>query len=164
VKLFVSADRELAVKIAPKSLKTMLRETQRAGRRETGGILIGRYTETQDQAIVEEATTAPSDSKREPAAFFRGVAGLTALLKRRWRRGHYYVGDWHFHPFTSAEPSPRDLAQMRAFSSDPRYQCARPILVVIGGDPRGDWSVEVRVISGACIALAPVAPEASARS
>ena len=162
--MFVTADRKLAVKIAPKSLRTMLREAQRAGRRETGGILIGRYSEAQDQAIVEEATTAPSDSKREPAAFFRGVAGLTALLRRRWRRGHYYVGDWHFHPFASAEPSPRDLAQMRAFSSDARYQCARPILVVMGGDPSGDWSVEVRVVAGACIALAPVALEAPVRS
>jgi len=102
---------------------------------------------------VTEATPPPRDSEYEPATFFRGIAGLTKLLERRWRSRSFYVGEWHFHPFASARPSPRDLAQMRAFAADPRYRCSRPILIVLGGDPESDWTMEVRVVGTAVIRL-----------
>jgi len=148
VTLFVSPDRQVGVSLEPAALRKILREAARAGRRETGGILIGHYTQWHDRATITEATPPPSDSQREATAFLRGIAGLGRLLERRWDKGLHYVGDWHFHPYAAADPSPRDIAQMRAFANDPHYQCARPVLIVIGGDPHTTWTLEVRVLGG----------------
>lgn len=144
---FVSADGEVAVDLEPQAVEQMLRQAARGKRKETGGILTGRYSALGDRAFVQEASGPPPDSKREAAAFFRGVAGLTRRLRRLWDHGSYYIGEWHFHPFASASPSPRDLQQMLAFAADPDYRCPRPILVVVGGDPSADWLIEVRLIA-----------------
>jgi hypothetical protein len=56
------------------------------------------------------------------------------------------LGDWHFHPGASAHPSSQDVAQMQAIASDPNYQCRRTVLVLVGGDLDGDWSLTALVI------------------
>jgi hypothetical protein len=117
-----------------------------AGGSETGGILIGRYSDWRDRAIVIEATGPPGGSRRSRLAFWRGFRGLTTLLLSRWTEaGTHYLGEWHFHPFLPAHPSKTDIDQMRAFANDPAYRCPRPILVVVGGDPAAP-SIEVAVI------------------
>ena len=143
---FVSSDGDIAVDLEPNALQRILRQAIAGKRKETGGILTGRYSAVGDRAIVEEASGPPPDSKREAVTFFRGVAGLTERLRRLWNRGSYYVGEWHFHPFASATPSPQDIRQMLAFAADPAYRCPRPVLVVVGGDAGAEWTIEVRVI------------------
>ncbi|TAK00609.1 MAG: hypothetical protein EPO36_08165 [Chloroflexota bacterium] len=133
---FVATDASVAVDIEDQALSAMYRAARRAGRQETGGILVGRYTEFGDRVRVVEATGAPSDSRSFPAAFVRGVVGLTHRLRAAWHRGLYYVGEWHCHPYASPQPSRRDLAQILAFSRDGQYRCPRPVLIIIGGDPQ----------------------------
>lgn len=145
---FISADAAIAVTIQDAAWDLIVERCAAAGRTETGGVLIGRYTEWLDRVVVLEATGPPSDSRFWPSAFWRGLRGLRRLLAKRWKSGLHYVGEWHFHPFVSAQPSRMDVAQMRAFAEDNHYQCPRPILVVIGGDPAGDPEVAVAVIDG----------------
>jgi proteasome lid subunit RPN8/RPN11 len=145
---FVAADHSVAVSLESKALATMLRESRRAGRRETGGILVGQYGPWLDRAIVSEATAAPPDSVGAAASFARGVRGLKRLLRLRWRRHRYYLGEWHFHPYADPTPSPRDLRQIHALAHDRDYACRRPILIVLGGDPAADWTVSVSVVTG----------------
>lgn len=124
---------------------------------ETGGVLIGRYTEWRDRAIVIEALGPPRDSRFGPFAFWRGLSGLRRQLTARWTEsGTYYLGEWHFHPSMSADPSGTDLDQMRTFASDPNYRCPKPLLVVIGGDPKANIEITVSVIdAGSVLRLAP---------
>src|SRR3989442_8171454 len=140
----------------------MLRQSRDAGRRETGGILVGHYGPWRDRAIVSEATAPPRDSVGAAASFARGIRGLKTLLRLRWRRKQYYLGEWHFHPFADPSPSSRDLRQMRAFGNDPGYACARPILVVVGGDPNAAWTLSVSVVTGAETLRLKTAPCAGA--
>lgn len=106
---------------------------------ETGGILIGRYDESLDMALVSEATPAPPDSRARRNWFYRGTQGLSSLLDEAWEGGRYYLGEWHFHPLAGPTPSETDRRQLRDIAGDERYHCAEPLLLIIGGHPGKDW-------------------------
>jgi Prokaryotic homologs of the JAB domain len=99
---------------------------------ETGGILVGRYASAGRVACVELAAPPPGDSEAGLDWFKRGSEGLAELLVEQWNlpERRYYVGEWHFHPLGSAEPSRQDREQMREVATDKRYRCARPILII----------------------------------
>lgn len=151
---YLAADRSVAVDLEPRAVETMLDLSGRAGDLETGGVLVGRYSEYGDRVIVTQATGPPRDSRQTPAGFVRGIAGLTRRLQREWRDAAYYVGEWHSHPMASATPSTVDVTQIMAFAADADLQCPRPILAVLGGDPRAAWVLAVGVVMD--LALLPL--------
>lgn len=105
-----------------------------AGSVETGGILIGRYSDDLTTAIVLEATSPPTDSKRGRTWFVRGVNGLREILGKRWQAKErtFYIGEWHFHPASSVEPSADDFTQMLKISRAREYNCREPLLLILG--------------------------------
>lgn len=100
---------------------------------ETGGILIGRYSDDLAVAIVREATPPPTDSKRGRSWFVRGVSGLRQMLGNRWQAKErtFYVGEWHFHPANHVEPSANDFAQMIEIGRAREYDCKEPLLLIL---------------------------------
>jgi integrative and conjugative element protein (TIGR02256 family) len=108
---------------------------------ETGGVLVGCYSDDLSLAIVREATPPPADSRRGRAWFIRGVHGLRDLLNRRWRAKErtFYIGEWHFHPVSDVEPSPEDFAQMREISQAKQYECKAPLLLILGAGMHGQY-------------------------
>jgi hypothetical protein len=96
---------------------------------------------------VTHASPPPPDTTAGPTWLRRGIVGLESWLARLWTRdGRHYLGEWHFHPFSSPQPSGRDLAQMRVIAKSARYQCPTPVLLIVGGDPQGQWRIHVEVI------------------
>lgn len=142
----MSADATIAVSIEESAIAAILSTCRAAAGRETGGVLVGRYSELLDHAVVLEATPPPSDSIRFPTSFIRGIKGLGALFRKRWQRSEHYVGEWHFHPRATSRPSTQDLKQMREFARAPEQQCPRPILLVLGGDVAGSWELSATAI------------------
>jgi integrative and conjugative element protein (TIGR02256 family) len=154
--VFVTADRHLGVVLTHETRRRLIAHCIRAGRLETGGILIGRYSDHHDQAVITEVTGPAVDSVHRRWFFVRGLAGMQRRIDRAWRRHDYYLGEWHFHPFASPEPSDRDRNQARDFSVDPAYSCPEPILLVVGGDPRRKPQVAVGVmVAGSLVPLLP---------
>ena len=145
---FADSERRFVVFIGSKQVAQLLGQCMGAGGYETGGILIGYYTEMLRTAIVTAITGAPPDSRQGRTWFHRGIRGFQALILGLWaRKRHYYLGEWHFHPSGSAEASSVDIRQMKAIACSPSYQCPEPILLIIGGDPVGTWSVRVSVFT-----------------
>jgi integrative and conjugative element protein (TIGR02256 family) len=105
-----------------------------AGSIETGGILVGRYSENLEVAIVREATPPPLDSQQRASWFNRGIVGLRDKLRRRWdsKERTYYLGEWHFHPSVYLQPSATDISQMFTIRDDSNYHCMAPVIVVFG--------------------------------
>jgi integrative and conjugative element protein (TIGR02256 family) len=154
--VFVANDHVMGVAIPNRIRRRLLEHCRRAGVLETGGILIGHYSDLRDQAVITEVTGPPRDSVARRFSFVRGLIGLQARIDRAWRRGEYYLGEWHFHPFTSPDPSPRDLAQIIAFSKTEAYCCPEPILVVVGDDPNSVGRISVwLVVNGKTQELTP---------
>jgi integrative and conjugative element protein (TIGR02256 family) len=127
-------DGTFAVELQATVFGALDRYCRDAGSVETGGILIGRYSDDFALAIVREATPPPMDSKRGRSWFVRGMSGLREMLGRRWRNNErtFYIGEWHFHPANHVEPSGDDFAQMIEISRAREYDCKEPLLLILG--------------------------------
>ena len=99
---------------------------------ETGGVLTGYYNAGHDTAIVTGAAGPPPDSEKGRTRFYRGTQGLGQVLANLWRKREYYLGEWHYHPGGSAQPSPADVRQMQDIAKDDDAHCPEPILLVMG--------------------------------
>ena len=120
------------VEIDEDALAFMLSACEEAGYVETGGILIGTYSDDGASARVSRALGPPEGSEATPTSFTRSEAGLADLLKQLWTVQQYYLGEWHSHPKGAGVPSTQDRRQMTSISDDSAYSCPNPILVVVG--------------------------------
>ncbi|MBA2714093.1 MAG: Mov34/MPN/PAD-1 family protein [Rubrobacteraceae bacterium] len=131
---FWSEDRAFGLKVPSEALSRMLELSRRATPRETGGVLVGYYTEAQDCAVVTEVSRAPPDSRSGKNIFVRGTAGLQRWLNKLWlRERRFYLGDWHSHPGQTPRPSLTDMAQLEEIAEDKSRKCPEPVALLIGG-------------------------------
>ncbi|WP_420714962.1 Mov34/MPN/PAD-1 family protein [Corallococcus sp. bb12-1] len=136
-------------------LRKLLELCRASERHETGGILVGRYSEALDCAQVRRVSDPPSDSARGRTWFERGTQGLQAWIDRCWSSDRdHYLGEWHFHPFAAPTPSGPDIRQLKAIAHAPGYGCPEPLLLIVGGDPAGAWSISVHVVPRGAEAVA----------
>ncbi len=143
---FRSKDLGFGLDIPEKNFSEVLEACIKSGNKETGGILVGVYTPLHDWAIVTAVSRAPADSQQGKTWFFRGVTGLQKWLCSLWNtKREYYLGEWHFHPRHVPQPSFTDVGQMIAIANADSYQCPEPILLIVGDDPKGNWSVRAFV-------------------
>ena len=142
---FSTADKRFIVVMTQAATTTIVMACAEAGRKETGGILIGKIEADGHTATVLEATPKPRDSTFGWAWFKRGVKGLKPLLQERWDAGQHYLGEWHYHPSGSPEPSHSDYEAMARIAADNAYQSKEPILAILGGFPPRDWTLSVTV-------------------
>jgi integrative and conjugative element protein (TIGR02256 family) len=132
----ISQDARFRVTIPAAAVDRMVATWATAPLKETGGIVIGHYSEDRHTATVTRLTGPPRDSKQSRFSFFRGTRGLHPLLKRLWRTsGEFYLGEWHVHPNGPAQPSAADIAQMRSVARSSRFECPEPLLCILGGTP-----------------------------
>ena len=148
---FKSACGRYGVSFEATMFEKMLHECMAASCNETGGILWGMYSDNLDNAIVTGFSRAPNDSISSRFSFKRGVIGLQQLLQSLWKKTNreYYLGEWHFHPFSSSTASATDVQQMFAHANNRKLQCPEPIMIIIGGDPCCNWSVDITVYTRA---------------
>lgn len=142
---FKSTDDRFSVEINDKLLSNIKSECIKAGNKETGGILIGKYSENNSNAIISSVTGPPKDSKQKNYTFERGVCGLEKIIDDNWDLGYYYLGEWHFHPNRSPQPSVMDDIQMKKFAMNKLLKCPEPILIVIGGNQNKKWKISAHV-------------------
>lgn len=143
---FVSKDERFGVRIAQAEIDRMKDHCAEWDIAETGGILVGHYNADRNRAIVTKASLAPKDSRRGRTWFVRGVFRLQEWLRELWTgRGEYYLGEWHYHPGGSCQPSGTDARQMEEIALDPKYGCPEPLLIIIGQLQHNQWEIGVYV-------------------
>jgi integrative and conjugative element protein (TIGR02256 family) len=142
---FWSKDRRFGLWVGAEQMSRVLQMCGQSVFHETGGILIGHYTESYDLAIVTGISGPPSDSLRGRTWFVRGISGLQQRLGRLWHKNRYYIGEWHYHPDNSAKPSGTDILQMQEISKSVTFSCPEPVLLLIGGNPPEHWEARAYV-------------------
>ncbi|POR28652.1 MULTISPECIES: hypothetical protein [Paenibacillus] len=136
----------LEVEFCEEILAFILAQCSSSGYLETGGILAGYYDDALKKAVIVKSSAAPRDSKYTRTRFYRGIEGLKEWLDSLWKvEKAFYLGEWHFHPFSSSKMSTIDSKQMISISSNRSMNCPEPILLIIGGDPTSHYSMSISV-------------------
>lgn len=100
------------VRISPRAHQKIAEEVGRWPGVETGGILVGRYSDAAQTFYVVDVLSAPDDSRRSAAEFVLGTAGARDRLRRYSESSGsslYCLGTWHSHLIPSG-PSALDRA------------------------------------------------------
>ena len=155
---FQSQDMRFGLKIPKDELHSIYKMCSDSSK-ETGGILIGYYSDDLSWANVTKATAPPAGSVHYAFSFIREGKPLARLLDRYWKKKQYYIGEWHFHPNASAEPSGTDRNTMCGLASTKSLHCPEPILLIIGGNCK-NWHIHCSVFTDKKeILLLPVEPQ-----
>ena len=156
VAVFQAVSATVEVRLTGAALRLIEKEALASADKETGGILVGRYENDGNVAVVTAATERPADSSSGRAWFQRGISGLTAKLRARWAHGEYYLGEWHSHPGGAPDPSNNDIREMRLISIDASYRCPK-LIMVIAGTFGQSMRISVSVLeNGQLIRLQPI--------
>ena len=131
---FRSSDERFALLIGKCRLAELYAYCAASHPLETGGVLIGHYNGRHDTAIVSVVTGPSPDSISRPTSYYRGTRQLQKLLTELWPKQEYYLGEWHYHPNGSAQPSVADTRQMQDIAKDTACKCPEPVLLVIGAN------------------------------
>jgi len=117
--------------------------TQSEGlRSETGGSLFGQIDEAIMVAWITVASGLPEGSAASPAAIRLNTGAdrkHNEELFRQSRGTVSFIGLWHSHPNSGAEPSPTDLQTMEDLTASVQLERPRPLLLLILGSGCGQW-------------------------
>jgi integrative and conjugative element protein (TIGR02256 family) len=133
--IFILKSTGIKVILESHNIQKMERFIKTAGINETGGIILGSYPDL-TTAEVSEILGPPSDSRAGRYWFERGIKGLKSILNAAWNENQYYLGEWHYHPNGTVEPSPQDFQQMKKISKSEKYYCPEPLMIIIAGNFR----------------------------
>ena len=90
---------------------------ERSAEHETGGLLFGEFDETLGIAWITNVSGPPQTVDSLPRVSSAERTALRSCVRDYEDRTHRivrYVGTWHFHPISPAEPSATDYAGIRA--------------------------------------------------
>jgi integrative and conjugative element protein (TIGR02256 family) len=117
VVLPVSGRVDWSVRLSTAALTSMRQLLATAGRKETGGLLIGYVNGKRKIVYITHALAPSRDSSGTEDFFVRGTQGYPQAIKEIERKTGGllgYVGDWHTHPGGPARPSALDHKTLAA--------------------------------------------------
>ncbi|WP_316572939.1 Mov34/MPN/PAD-1 family protein [Neobacillus sp. YIM B06451] len=140
--LYLDEKESFGIEIEESKINAIYHMCKESFPKETGGIIIGKYSSNLNRAEVKIVTGAPVDSKCGRTWFHRGTKGLQELLDEAWdKKGMYYLGEWHYHPGGTPSPSIHDIVEMNKISKNNAYHCPEPILLIAVGSPINNWTL-----------------------
>jgi integrative and conjugative element protein (TIGR02256 family) len=97
---------------------------------EAGGQLFARFDRA--RVVVEEATGPRATDRRTRTSYIPDRAAEQKEIVERHARGLHYVGDWHTHPDSVPEQSPKDLASMAECVTMSTHELNGFLLLIVG--------------------------------
>jgi integrative and conjugative element protein (TIGR02256 family) len=122
-------------------LKPIEAEAARHAPDETGGMLVGYWSESGDAVITGTIEGGPQAVRRPNCFVPDGIWQQERLDEIYIRSGrvHTYLGDWHSHPIGALRPSRRDRDTAKRIAKEKEARAPHP-LTVIGSTYDGQWS------------------------
>ncbi len=99
---------------------------------ESGGMLIGYWSENGDAVITNVVAGGPSATRR-PNSFVPDGRWQQERLEEIYDRSgrlHTYLGDWHSHPAGALRPSRRDRATARKIARASEARAPQPLTLI----------------------------------
>lgn len=119
----------------PIAIHTMMeKQVMESAEKETGGVLIGYFTDDRI-AVVVEASDAGPKAESSVNGFSRDVEYTQRWLEQRVTESEgkiEYIGEWHSHPSEDTRPSSIDTTSLTEIANSPNYLCRTPVMVIMG--------------------------------
>lgn len=122
------------LEIHPDLIKSIHREMERIGSFETGGLLIGYYSEDNSTAVIDKIIFPPENHFYEPRNFELDPKYSNKIIDEEWKQGRRWIGDWHSHPNNPATPSKMDDNVMFGVANSEKANMPEAILLIVGGN------------------------------
>ena len=105
--------------------------------REAGGQLFACFDE--EKIVIKRATGPRYSDRRLYRSFVPNRIAERREIKRLFRAGLHYVGDWHTHPEPQPQPSKTDIHSFQDMFWKSRHQLAKFVMIIVGTAeaPRG---------------------------
>lgn len=107
----------------------------RTDKDETGGLLFGQYDEVLEIAWITCVSGPPKDSSFSTEGFICGTEGTKQLCADYQDISHrvvQYLGTWHSHPVSPANPSNTDYAGIATIFAENPTHGAHQIMIIVG--------------------------------
>ncbi|WP_342560608.1 Mov34/MPN/PAD-1 family protein [Psychrobacillus sp. FSL W7-1457] len=104
-------------------------------KKESGGILIGRYIKDTPNAIVDLCTTPQPEDRQKRYFFKRSKKYHQEILDLIWEKSNStqnYLGEWHTHPELRPIPSSHDLKEWGNLLSKQNEDVRYIFFVIVG--------------------------------
>jgi integrative and conjugative element protein (TIGR02256 family) len=127
----------VTVWLSTRTLSSLKTEADRQFPLETGGALIGYWSDA-DTVVVTEFVGPGPDSVHRRYSYqhdHEWEAAQIAVLYHRSGRSHVYIGDWHSHPeASSGDLSGTDRRSIRRVIKSREARARRPLMIVLFGN------------------------------
>lgn len=133
-------DRDCAVRIPDEVFAAMQNMAVNSKPRETGGTLVGHYSEDLREAFVTRVLEANIGARKQRARFYRPPDEVDGQLARIYKESGgltHYLGEWHTHPDATSTPSSKDLSTLSGLAKSRSVATDTPFMVILGENFRG---------------------------
>ncbi|WP_080588774.1 Mov34/MPN/PAD-1 family protein [Bradyrhizobium japonicum] len=138
---------QVTVWLSAQTLSFLRSEADRQFPLETGGGLIGYWSDADTVVVTEFVGPGPASVHRRYSYQHdhEWEASQIGLHYHRSGRSHVYIGDWHTHPGArSGDLSGTDRRSIRRVIKSRHARAHRPLMVVLFGNPER-WTPSVWV-------------------
>ena len=105
------------------------KQTSKVGK-EVGGQLFCRFEKNR---VIICSVTGPRSIDRKGQYYFYPARWLERLeIKKKFKQGLHYIGDWHTHPQKKPKPSLMDIKSMKDCFNKSDHELPYFILVIVG--------------------------------
>lgn len=130
---------QITVWLSSQALSSLTDEADRRYPLETGGVLVGYWSDANAAVVTDFVGPGPASVHRRYSYEHDHVweADEIASHYNRSDRSHVYIGDWHTHPnATSGNLSGTDRRSIRRVIEFREARAAHPLMLVLFGRPR----------------------------
>lgn len=131
--------------LSEQAVRDMLIEAGRVFPLETGGLMMGYWSEAKDEVVICRVIGPGPRAVHSEHAFVPDADYHESEAERVYEesgRVHSYLGDWHTHPRGGVYLSPKDEGTLLRIARSSEARAPVPLMAVLGdGDP--DWFIGV---------------------
>lgn len=151
-KKFISDDNVYCVIIEEEVLDLFQKHKQDNDTKpESGGLLFAQYDK--NITIISKATVPHASDTRKRFFFASKNKILRKEIKKYFKSGFHYIGDWHTHPEEYPLPSTIDVSTIRSKFQESIHTLTHFLMIIVGNKSE---SLFVALYNGTdCIVLTP---------
>ncbi len=134
-------------------LDFMKREATKSGKIETGGVLIGHMLAKGEYKILKASKPGPNAIRTENR-FEKDEKYCQKVLLDAFEElddQGLYLGEWHYHPLGSNEPSGIDINSLTEIAIQDNYRIDKPIMIILS--PKLEYAITIHNRFGRCVKI-----------